>query len=224
MLTYACPSWEFAADRNCSDCKTESSAPFGNLPRYNPIRNFPYLYDYVRQLCREQASVIHNHDNIVIRTNGQGEAPHWKYKRLKLGGGQTYDRSFVQILLISFGSKWAISIICCTKPDDALWQYRICLDYSQNRVMSPRRSPCQNLTVRQLQSNWLLIVVVTRDGYSIDRIHVRRKRLVMQCFVVRGCENWWNLRKYHVSAWWWLNELQESLRTALDIQRSAVDC
>jgi hypothetical protein len=37
--------------------------------------------------------VIQNHDNENVRNIGQGEARHRKYKRLKLGGGQAYDRS-----------------------------------------------------------------------------------------------------------------------------------
>jgi hypothetical protein len=44
-------------------------------------------------LCRQQAEVIQNHDNENVRNIGQGEARHRKYKRLKLGGGQAYDRS-----------------------------------------------------------------------------------------------------------------------------------
>jgi hypothetical protein len=39
--------------------------------------------------------VIQNHDNENVHTIGQGEARHRKYKRLKLGGGQAYDRSSV---------------------------------------------------------------------------------------------------------------------------------
>jgi hypothetical protein len=38
-------------------------------------------------------SVIQNHKNANVRNIGQGEARHRKYKRLKLGGGQAYDRS-----------------------------------------------------------------------------------------------------------------------------------
>jgi hypothetical protein len=37
--------------------------------------------------------VIQNHDNENVRNIGQGKARHRKYKRLKLGGGQAYDRS-----------------------------------------------------------------------------------------------------------------------------------
>jgi hypothetical protein len=37
--------------------------------------------------------VIQNHDNENVHNIGQGEAWHRKYKKLKLGGGQVYDRS-----------------------------------------------------------------------------------------------------------------------------------
>jgi hypothetical protein len=73
----------------------------GNLPRHTPIRNLhrsfkiQYLYDFVTELCREQAIVILNHENVSILTIGQGEARHRKCKRLILGGGQAYDRSIV---------------------------------------------------------------------------------------------------------------------------------
>jgi hypothetical protein len=36
-----------------------------------------------------------NHENENVRFIGQGEAPHRKYKRLKLGGGHVYDCSSV---------------------------------------------------------------------------------------------------------------------------------
>jgi hypothetical protein len=48
---------------------------------------------YITKLCRQQAKVIQNHDNENVRNIGQGEARNTKYKRLKLGGGQTYNRS-----------------------------------------------------------------------------------------------------------------------------------
>jgi hypothetical protein len=53
----------------------------------------PYMYDYITKLCRKQAEVILNHENLNVLAIGQGEARHRKYKRLKLGGGQAYDRS-----------------------------------------------------------------------------------------------------------------------------------
>jgi hypothetical protein len=45
------------------------------------------------KLCRQQAEVILNHDNENVRYIGQGEDQDRKCKRLKLGGGQAYDRS-----------------------------------------------------------------------------------------------------------------------------------
>jgi hypothetical protein len=37
--------------------------------------------------------VIQNQDNENVRNIEQGEAWHRNYKKLKLGGGQAYDRS-----------------------------------------------------------------------------------------------------------------------------------
>jgi hypothetical protein len=53
------------------------------------------VYDYITKLCRRQAEVIQDHKNPNVRATEQGEARHRKYKRLKLGGGQAYDRSSV---------------------------------------------------------------------------------------------------------------------------------
>jgi hypothetical protein len=53
--------------------------------------NLPNVDDYITKLCRRQ--VIQNHENENVLDIGQGEARHRKYKWLKLGGGQTYDRS-----------------------------------------------------------------------------------------------------------------------------------
>jgi hypothetical protein len=53
----------------------------------------PHVYDFITKLCRQQAEVIQNHVNSNVCKIGQGEAQHREYKRLKLGGGQAYDRS-----------------------------------------------------------------------------------------------------------------------------------
>jgi hypothetical protein len=55
--------------------------------------NLPYGYNYITELCRQQAEVIENHEIEHIRSIGQGKARRKKYKRLKLGGSQTYDNS-----------------------------------------------------------------------------------------------------------------------------------
>jgi hypothetical protein len=53
----------------------------------------PYVYDYVSKLCKTEAEVTLNNVNPNILGTGQGEVRHRKYKRLKFGGGQVYDRS-----------------------------------------------------------------------------------------------------------------------------------
>jgi hypothetical protein len=102
QITYACPAWDLAADAyflklQCLQNKVLRT--IGNFLKSLPVRDMhtdfilPYVYDYITKLCRKQTEVIRNHENEHVRGIGQGEARHWKYKRLKLGGGQAYDRS-----------------------------------------------------------------------------------------------------------------------------------
>jgi hypothetical protein len=71
----------------------------GNFPRRTPVRELhkafsvPDIYDYITKLSRQQAEVIQNYENVDFRNIGEGEVRYRKYKRLKLGGGQAYDRS-----------------------------------------------------------------------------------------------------------------------------------
>jgi hypothetical protein len=71
----------------------------GHFPRDTPARDLhiafkiPYIYDFITNLCRQQAEVIQDHDNENVSNIGQGEARQIKCKRFKLGGGQAYDRS-----------------------------------------------------------------------------------------------------------------------------------
>jgi hypothetical protein len=103
-MTYASPVWEFAADTHLLKLQRLQNKVLrttGNFPRRTTVRelckafNIPYIYDYITKLCRQQAEVIQNHANANVRHIGQGEAQYRKYKRLKLGGGQAYDRSSV---------------------------------------------------------------------------------------------------------------------------------
>jgi hypothetical protein len=50
------------------------------------------VYDYTTKLCKQQAQIIQNHENIHAGNIVQGEARHRKYNKLKLCGGQEYDR------------------------------------------------------------------------------------------------------------------------------------
>jgi hypothetical protein len=60
------------------------------------------VYDYITKLCRREAELILNQKNPNVREIGLGEARHRKYKTLKLGGGQAYDRSSA-LTVISYG-------------------------------------------------------------------------------------------------------------------------
>jgi hypothetical protein len=104
VMTYASPALEFAADTHLlklQRLQNKVIRTIGKLPRRTPIRvlhlafQIPYVYDYITKLCRQQAEVIQNDDTENVRSIGQGETPHRNYKRLKIGGGQAYDRSSV---------------------------------------------------------------------------------------------------------------------------------
>jgi hypothetical protein len=93
---------EFAADNHLlklQSLKNKILRTIGNFPTSTPISELrmvlklPYIYNYVTKLCRQQAEVIQNHENANARKIGQGKPRHSKYKGLKLGGGQAYDRS-----------------------------------------------------------------------------------------------------------------------------------
>jgi hypothetical protein len=103
-MTYASPAWEFAANTHLLKLQRLQNKVLrttGKFPRCTPVRelhkafNIPYIYDYIIKLCRQQAQVIRNHENANVRHIGQGEPHHRIHKRLKLGGGQAYDRSSI---------------------------------------------------------------------------------------------------------------------------------
>jgi hypothetical protein len=101
-MTYACPAWEFAVDTYLLKLQRPQNMVLrttGNFPRRTPIRELhvafkiSHVYNFITELCRQQAEVTQNHVNLNVRNVEQGEAPHRKYQRLKLGGGQAYDSS-----------------------------------------------------------------------------------------------------------------------------------
>jgi hypothetical protein len=65
------------------------------------LSKFRYVYDYITQLCRQQADIIQNHENENVLNIGQGEARHKKYKKLKLCGSHAYDRSIVWTAVVA---------------------------------------------------------------------------------------------------------------------------
>jgi hypothetical protein len=103
-MTYSCPAWEFAAGSHLlklQRLQNKVLRTIGSFPRRTSVRDMhvpfqiPYVYDYITKTCRQQAEVIQNHENENVRYIGQGEAPHRKYKTLKLGGGHVYGCSSV---------------------------------------------------------------------------------------------------------------------------------
>jgi hypothetical protein len=104
IMTYACPTWEFAADTHLMKLQRLQNRvlrAIGNLDSRTQIRDLnlafkiPYVYDYVTKLCRRQVEVILNHENPNVPAIGQEEARHRKHKGLKLGGCEAYDDSSV---------------------------------------------------------------------------------------------------------------------------------
>jgi hypothetical protein len=83
-------AWEFAADNHLLKLQRQLNkvlSTIGNIPRCTPVRhlhtffNLPYIYDYVIKLCRQQAEVIQNHENAILRNIGKGGHQNTKYKR-----------------------------------------------------------------------------------------------------------------------------------------------
>jgi hypothetical protein len=65
-MTYACPTWEFAADTqllNLQRLQNEAFLTICKFPNFTPVRELlmafkvPYIYDYLMKLCRQQAEV-----------------------------------------------------------------------------------------------------------------------------------------------------------------------
>jgi hypothetical protein len=107
-MTYAYPTWEFAADKNLlklQRLQNEVVRTVGNVPRRTSVRDLhmdfklPYLYDYITILCRQQAEVIQNHENANVRNIGEGQARYRKYKRIYLA---VVEHTTVQVTRLSF--------------------------------------------------------------------------------------------------------------------------
>jgi hypothetical protein len=101
-MTYACPAWELAADSHLLKVQRLQNRVLrttGNLPRrtltsaVHRAFQIQYVCDYIRKICKKQAEFLQTHDNLNARNIYKNEAQQRIYKRLKLGGGQAYDRS-----------------------------------------------------------------------------------------------------------------------------------
>jgi hypothetical protein len=98
VITHACPPWELAADTyiiKLQRLQNKVLRTTGKFSRGTPVSDFhtalnvPYVYNYVIKLCGQQVEVIQNDNNEYVRSIGQGEARPRKYRRLKLGSGQS---------------------------------------------------------------------------------------------------------------------------------------
>jgi hypothetical protein len=100
------PTQEFAAEIHLlklQHLQNKVLRTTGNHPRHALVRDthvafqIPNVYNYKTKLCTRQAEIIHNHENENenVCNIGQGESPHRKYTRLKLGGSHLYDHSSV---------------------------------------------------------------------------------------------------------------------------------
>jgi hypothetical protein len=74
VMTYACPTWEYAADAHLSKLQRLQNRvlrAIGNLDRRTLVLEMhvafkiPYVYDYITKLCWTQAEVILNHRNPI---------------------------------------------------------------------------------------------------------------------------------------------------------------
>jgi hypothetical protein len=101
-MTYGCPNWEYAAYAHLLKLhrlQNNAVRVIGNLDRCTPVRelhvafNIPYVYGCVTEECRIPSGAILSHVNPNVLEIGQGEIRYRKYKRLKFGGGQAYNRS-----------------------------------------------------------------------------------------------------------------------------------
>lgn len=96
LKTYACSTWEFAADANfflnLQHFQNQVVHSTGQFPGRKPVRELDkafwlsYVYDCIIKMCRYLAEGIQNEDAIV-RGMGQGEALRRRYR---LGGFRRY--------------------------------------------------------------------------------------------------------------------------------------
>jgi hypothetical protein len=75
VMTYACPACEFAEDTHLMKLQRLQNKvfrPIGKFTRNTPFRDMhdafqiPFIYDYITKLCRQQAQVIQNHENLYL--------------------------------------------------------------------------------------------------------------------------------------------------------------
>jgi hypothetical protein len=76
-MTSTCPAWEFVADNYLLKFQRLQNKDFLHDWKFFKAHSGsrfvrPYIYNYIRKLCRQQAEVIQNHENANVRNTGQG--------------------------------------------------------------------------------------------------------------------------------------------------------
>jgi hypothetical protein len=80
-MTYPCPSLEYVAEiqlMKLHGLQSKILHTTGNFPRGASVHDMhvafqiTHIYDCIIKLCRQQAEVIQNHENVL--NNGQGKA------------------------------------------------------------------------------------------------------------------------------------------------------
>jgi hypothetical protein len=164
---------------NCSACKTKFSTSleiFRSLHRFTICTWLSNFHTYMSILCitkscRQQAEVIQNHENANVHNIRQGEPWHRKYKRLKLGNGQAYDRS----------SNYTAVVAGAT--NDRAWSAVLSLDWQRPCV---RCIYIHLITCKLYILTWdLLLLTVTlandRPVLSSERVpHISKPATVWQ--------------------------------------------
>jgi hypothetical protein len=83
VMTYACPTWEFAADTDILKLQRLQNKvlhTIGEYPKCTSVHELhmafqvPYICDYITKLCRQQAEVILNHEKANVCNVRKGEA------------------------------------------------------------------------------------------------------------------------------------------------------
>jgi hypothetical protein len=99
--------WDFAADTHLMKLQSLQNKVLRTTDKLlwsPPIRDkhisfhIPYVYDYITKLCRQQAQVIQNHENMQVHNIGKGEADTENIKSLNLA---VVRRMAVQVIKLA---------------------------------------------------------------------------------------------------------------------------
>jgi hypothetical protein len=92
VMTYVCPTWKYAVGAHLMKLHNLHKSFLQNWRTWHSYLSTKY--DFQNSLCVQNTGRSNlNHQKQTVCGTGEGDAMHWKYKRLKLGSGQAYDHS-----------------------------------------------------------------------------------------------------------------------------------